>query len=76
MLRKIKPKLSECKYKILYPSGSSPGAFWVTAKIHKVLKNGHKDQLLIRPTVSNLNAALYQLSKELSKILLPLTKSE
>ena len=55
MLRKIKPKLSERKYKVLYPSGSSPGKFYGTVKIHKVPKNGNIDQLPIRPIASNLN---------------------
>ena len=55
MLRKIKPKLSELKYKVLYPSGSSPGKFYGTVKIHKVPKNGNIDQLPIRPIASNLN---------------------
>ena len=49
MLRKIKPKLSEREYKVLYPSGSSPGKFYGTVKIHKVPKNGNTDQLPIRP---------------------------
>ena len=43
MLRRIKPKLSEHEYKVLYPSGSSPGKFYGTAKIHKVPKNGNID---------------------------------
>ena len=57
MLRKIKPKLSECEYKVLCPSGSSPGTFYNTIKNYKVPKNGNIDQLPIRPIVSNLNAA-------------------
>ena len=76
MLRRIKPKLSEHEYKVLYPSGSSPGKFYGTAKIHKVPRNGNIDQLPIRPIVSNLNTATYQLAKHLSKILSPLRESE
>ena len=57
MLRRIKSKLSEHEYKVLYPSGSSPGKFYGTAKIHKVPRNGNIDQLPIRPIVSNLNTA-------------------
>ena len=71
-----KPKLSEHKYKVLYPSGSSPGKFYGTAKIHKVPKNDNIDQLPIRPTVSNLNTATYQLTNHLSKILSPSRESE
>ena len=76
MLRNIKTKLSEQEYKVLYPSGSSPGKFYGTAKIHKVPRNGNIDQLPIRPIVSNLNTATYQLAKHLSKILSPLRESE
>ena len=76
MLRKIKPKLSEHEYKVLYSSGSSPGKFYGTAKIHKVSGNGNIDQLPIRSIVSNLNTATYQLAKHFSKILSPLRESE
>ena len=76
MLTKIKPKLSEHEQKVLYPSGSSPGKFYGTAKIHKVSGNGNIDQLPIRSIVSNLNAATYQLAKHFSKILSPLRESE
>ena len=54
MLRKIKPRLSEHEYKMLYPSGSSPGKFYDTAEIHKVPGNGNIEQLPIRRIVSNL----------------------
>ena len=76
MLRKVKPKLSEHEYKVLYPSGSSPGKLYGATKIHNVPENGNIDQLLIRPIVSNLNTATYQLAKHLSKILSPLRESE
>ena len=76
MLRRIKPKLSEHDYKVLYSSGSSPGKFYDTAKIHKVYRNGNIDQLPIRPIVSNLNTATYQLAIHLSKILSLLRESE
>ena len=76
MLRNIKTKLSEQEYKVLYPSGSSPGKFYGTVKIHKVPGNGNIDQLPIRPIVSNLNTATYQLTKHLSKILSLLRESE
>ena len=47
MLRKIKPKISEHKYKVLYPSGLSPGKFYGTAENHKVPGNCNIDQLAI-----------------------------
>ena len=58
------------------PPWSSPGKFYGTAKIHKVPGNGNIDHLPIRPIVSNLNTAAYQLAKHLSKILSPLRESE
>ena len=76
ILRRIKPTLSEHEYKVLYPSGSSPRKLYGAAKIHKVLRNGNIGQLPIRPIVSNLNTATYQLAKHLSKILSPLRESE
>ena len=33
-LRKVKPKLSEPEYKILYPTGSTPTRFFVAAKMY------------------------------------------
>ena len=68
MLSKIKLKLSEQKYKVLYPFGSSPGKFYGTAKIHKGSGNVNIDQLPIRPIVSNFNTATYYLAKHSSKI--------
>ena len=76
MLRNIKTKLFEQEYKVLYPSGSSPGKLYSTVKIHKVPRNGNKDQLPIRSIVSNLNTATYQLAEHLSKILSLLRESE
>ena len=38
-LRKIKQHLDENEYKRTYPTGSRPGFFYTTAKVHK-LQNG------------------------------------
>ena len=54
----------------------SPGKFYGTGKIHEVPKNGNIDQLPIRPIVSKLNTATYQLAKHLSKMLSPLREPE
>ena len=62
-LRKLKSKLSPYEYKKLYPTGSSPGKFYGTAKLHKLPANGKIDDLRIRP---------YQLARHLSKVLSPL----
>ena len=73
--RKIKSKLSEQEYKKLYPTGSCPGKFYGTAKIHKLPVDGGINELPIRPIVSNLNTATYNLAKYLSKLLSPLRQS-
>ena len=36
MLHKIKKKLDKNTYERLYPSGSNPGRFYGTAKVHKL----------------------------------------
>ena len=48
MLRKIKPNLTDQEYKRLYPSGSAPGKFYGTAKLHKISINDGLDKLPIR----------------------------
>ena len=75
-LRKLKSKLSPCEYKKLYPTGSCPGKFYGTAKLHKLPVNGKIDDLPIRPIVPKINTATYQLAKHLSKVLSPLGESE
>ena len=75
-LRKLKSKLSPYECKKLYPTGSSPGKFYGTTKLHKLPANGKIDNLPIRPIVSNINTAAYQLAKRLSKVLSPMRESE
>ena len=77
ILRKMKDKFTKTEYKQLYPSASQPGLFFGLAKIHK-LKDSQADvsDLPLRPVISNIGTATYQISKHLAKILSPLTKSE
>ena len=75
-LQKIKSKFTEQEYKKLYPTGSCPGKFYGTAKIHKIPVNGNIDDLPIRPIVSIINTATYNLAKYLTKLLAPLRESE
>ena len=75
-LRKLKSRLSPYEYKKLYPTGSCPGQFYGTEKLDKLPVNGKTDDQPIRPIVSNINAATYQLTKHLSKVLSPLRESE
>ena len=74
--RKIKSKLSEQEYKRLYPTGSAATRFYGTAKIHKLKNDRAVDELPIRPIISKINTALYQLAKYLAKLLSPFRTSE
>ena len=75
-VRKIKNKLSPKEYLNIYPTGSSPGKFYGTAKKHKLTPTGTIDDLPIHPVMSNRGTASYQLAKYLAKLLSPLSKSE
>ena len=63
ILRKIKSKLTINEYKQLYPSGSSPGKFYGTAKIHKLSNDDNVEILPIRPIISNIGTATYSQAK-------------
>ena len=75
-VRKIKNKCSPKEYLNIYPTGSSPGKFYGTAKKHKLTPTGTIDDLPIRPIICNLGTASYQLAKYLARLLFPLSKSE
>ena len=76
ILRKIKQKLPNEVSQKLYPTSSSPGKFYGTAKIHELLTNRAIDELPVRPIISNINAATYDLDRYLAKILSPLSRSD
>ena len=69
ILRKLKNTLSSKEYYQLYPTVSCPGKFYGTAKIRKLPPNGFIDNLALRPILSNINTASYQLAKYLAKLL-------
>ena len=58
-VQNVLPKLSPNEYKQLYPTGSSPGKFYGTAKIHKLSKGGKVEKLPIRAVISNIDTATY-----------------
>ena len=58
----------------IYPTGSAPSKFYGTAKKHKIPVNGTINDLLLRPIISNIGTASYQLAKYLSKLLSRLSK--
>jgi hypothetical protein len=77
-LSKVKEAIGEQTYKDIYPSGSNPGKFYGTAKVHKV-KATDEDKvgkLPVRPIVSNIGTATHKTAKYLSKLLSPLAKSK
>ena len=56
-VRKIKNKLSPKEYLNIYPTGSSPGKFYGTAKKHKLTPTGTIDDLPIGLIISNIGTA-------------------
>ena len=76
-LLSMKKKFTKRKYKKLYPSSSQPGLYFGLAKVHK-LKDDSKsvNELPLRPVISNIGTATYEVSKYLADLLQPLTKSE
>ena len=74
-LRKLKRRLAIQEYHQLYPTGSNPGRFYSTGKIHMLPPNGTIKELRIRPIVSNIGKASYHLAKYLAQNLSPLGQS-
>ena len=77
-LLEIKPAISETDYTKIYPSGSNPGKFYGTAKVHK-LKPNEQDKvgkLPLRPIISNVGTATHKTAQYLCKLLSPLAKSK
>ena len=75
-MRKIKSKFPEQEYKTSYSTGSAPARCYGTANMHKLKNHRAVDELQIRPIISNINTASYQLAKYLAKLLSPLGTSE
>ena len=80
LLKSIKDDIGDETYKNIYPSGSNPGKFYGTAKIHKLSADEERnitnvDKVPLRPIVSNIGTATYKTSKYLAELLAPLAKS-
>ena len=71
----MKRRLTVQEYRQLYPTGSDPGRFYGTAKLHKLPANDTIEELPIRPIVSNIGTASYCLAKYLAHNLSPLGQS-
>ena len=70
--RKIKNVLNENDYEKLYSTGSRPDLFFVTAKVHKLQNNQGLNELTVRPIISKIGTATYQIVKYLKNLLSPL----
>lgn len=76
-LLKMKKAFTKDLYKKLYPSSSHPGLFFGLAKVHKLKGNNCSvSELPLRPVISNIGTATYQIAKYLAEVLVPLTKSD
>ena len=60
----------------MYNSGTYPGTFDGMAKPYRIGSKGLADDLYIRPIISNINTASYNLSKCLTKLMTPLSESQ
>ena len=76
VLKKIKCHLEEKEHKILYPTGSKPGLFYGTAKVHKLKIGEGLKELTVRPFIFNTGTATYETAKYLNTLLTSLTKSQ
>ena len=74
-LRKIKNKLPSFVHFKIYPTGSLPGKFYGAAKVHKVPNNSTAEHLPLKPIISNIGTATYDLAKYLAQLLKPLSES-
>ena len=79
ILRKLKNRLSAKEYYQLYSTGLYSRKFYGTAKIHSYhrmyLKIIYPWDRPLKPIVSNIGTASYQLTKCLAKLLSPLAQS-
>ena len=60
----------------MYPTGSRPGLFYTTAKVHKLQNGEGLNELTMRPIISNIGTATYETAKFLNSLLTPLGKSD
>ena len=74
-------------YERIYPSLARPGLYYGLAKVHKIPNHINEEdsninrlnaahRLPLRPVISNIGTATYELSRYLAGILKPLTRSE
>ena len=76
VLRKIKYHLEEKEYNKLHPTASKPNLFWHTVKVYKLKIGEGLKELTVRPIISSIRTATYEIAKYLTTLLTPLTKSQ
>ena len=74
-IRKIKDKSPSLFCSKIYPTGSSAGQFYGTAKLHRLKDNETVEYLPLRPIISDIRTAKCELAKHLAQILKLLTQS-
>ena len=74
--RKIKNVLIENDYKNFYPTGSRPVLCYGMAKVPKLQGNQGLTELTVRPIISNIGTATYEIAKYLNNLLSPRGKSQ
>ena len=75
-LRKIKQYLDENEYKRMCPTGSRPGLFYTTPKVHKSQSGEGLSELTMQPIISNTGTATYETAQFLYSLLASLGKSD
>ena len=58
----------------MHTTGSKPGLFYGTAKVHKLKIGEGLKELFVRPIISNTGIATYKTAKYLNTLLASLTK--
>ena len=78
ILLKNKTAIGEEMYTKIYPSGSNPGTFYGTAKVHKVKPEEQDkiEKLPLRPIISNIGTATHKIAQYICNLLTPLSKSK
>ena len=76
VLKKIKHIADEKFYKRLYPASSKPGSFYGTVKVYKLKEREGVDKLTLRPIISNIETATYEIGRYLAELLALLGKSK
>ena len=71
-VRGIKKQMSSEEYWRLYHRRSKPAKFYGTAKVHKIKEADGPEKLPLRPIVSNIGTATYNLFRYLAQLLSPL----